>query len=120
MGIARVADEDEVFMMTAKGKIQRISAADISTIGRNTQGVRIMNVDDGDSLIAIVRAPAEEDNGEEEATGEGEATEGATQAAEDPAAEDSTVDDTGAKDASTEVADDESDDSPEADSSEDE
>ena len=117
MGIARVADEDEVFMMTAKGKIQRISAADISTIGRNTQGVRIMNVDDGDSLIAIVRAPAEEDNGEEEA---GEATEGATQAAEDPAAEDSTVDDTGAKDASTEVADDESDDSPEADSSEDE
>ena len=120
MGIARVADEDEVFMMTAKGKIQRISAADINTIGRNTQGVRIMNVDDGDSLIAIVRAPAEEDNGEEEATGEGEATEGATQAAEDPAAEDSTVDDTGAKDASTEVADDESDDSPEADSSEDE
>ena len=60
IGIARVADDDEVFMMTAKGKIQRIAASDISTIGRNTQGVRIMNVDDGDSLIAIVRAPAEE------------------------------------------------------------
>ena len=78
VGIARVTDEDEVFMMTAKGKIQRISAGDISTIGRNTQGVRIMNVDDGDNLIAIVRAPAEE-KPEEEAL--------ATAAAETPAAD---------------------------------
>ncbi len=67
IGIARVADDDEVFMMTAKGKIQRIAASDISTIGRNTQGVRIMNVDDGDSLIAIVRAPAEEESEEDAA-----------------------------------------------------
>jgi len=60
ISIARVNDEDEIFMMTAKGKIQRISAADINIIGRNTQGVRIMNVDDGDSLIAVVRVPPEE------------------------------------------------------------
>ncbi len=62
IGIARVTDEDEIFMMTAKGKIQRIKAADISVIGRNTQGVRIMNVDEGDSLIAVVRIPAEEES----------------------------------------------------------
>ena len=37
IGIARVTDEDEIFMMTAKGKIQRIKAADISVIGRNTR-----------------------------------------------------------------------------------
>ena len=61
IGIARVTDEDEVFMMTAKGKIQRIKAADIGVIGRNTQGVRIMNVDQGDQLIAVVRVPPEED-----------------------------------------------------------
>ncbi len=60
ISIARVNDDDEIFMMTAKGKIQRISAADISIIGRNTQGVRIMSVDAGDSLIAIVRVPPEE------------------------------------------------------------
>lgn len=65
IGIARVGDGDEIFMMTAKGKIQRISAADIGVIGRNTQGVRIMNVDDGDSLIAVVRVPAEEASVEE-------------------------------------------------------
>jgi DNA gyrase subunit A len=46
--------------MTAKGKIQRIKADDINIIGRNTQGVRIMNVDEGDSLIAVVRVPPEE------------------------------------------------------------
>ncbi len=60
ISIARVTDGDEIFMMTAKGKIQRIAAADINIIGRNTQGVRIMNVDDGDNLIAVVRVPPEE------------------------------------------------------------
>jgi DNA gyrase subunit A len=66
IGIARVTDEDEIFMMTAKGKIQRIAAADINVIGRNTQGVRIMNVDDDDSLVAVVRVPAEEESDEED------------------------------------------------------
>ncbi|WP_407652691.1 DNA gyrase subunit A [Aporhodopirellula aestuarii] len=60
IGIARVTDEDELFLMTAKGKLQRISAADINVIGRNTQGVRIMSVDKDDELIAVVRVPAEE------------------------------------------------------------
>ncbi|MCC9643873.1 DNA gyrase subunit A [Rhodopirellula sp. JC740] len=69
IGIARVNDDDELFLMTAKGKLQRISAGDISVIGRNTQGVRIMNVDDGDELIAVVRVPAEE-NAEEVAAPE--------------------------------------------------
>jgi DNA gyrase subunit A len=61
-----VNNDDEVFMMTAKGKIQRIEAGDIGVIGRNTQGVRIMNVDEDDSLIAIVRVPPEEDAEEPE------------------------------------------------------
>lgn len=71
ISIARVTDEDELFMMTARGKIQRIKAADISIIGRNTQGVRIMNVDEGDSLVAVVRVPPEEDVEEEVAADAG-------------------------------------------------
>ena len=39
-------------MITAGGKIQRIAAREISTIGRNTQGVRIMSLDEGDTLAA--------------------------------------------------------------------
>ena len=68
IGIARVKDDDEIFMMTAKGKIQRIKAADVNVIGRNTQGVRIMNVDEGDSLVAVVRVPAEEASDDEDET----------------------------------------------------
>ncbi len=61
IGIARVDDEDEVLMMTARGKIQRIRASEISVIGRNTQGVRIMNLDEDDLLAAVVRVPQEEE-----------------------------------------------------------
>ena len=60
IGIVAVHDDDELLMMTARGKIQRIAAREISTIGRNTQGVRIMSLDDDDSLAAIVRVPREE------------------------------------------------------------
>ena len=82
ISIARVTDDDEVFLMTAKGKIQRISAADISVIGRNTQGVRIMSVDEGDSLIAAVRAPAEETSDEEQGDEQPPATPAVAPAAE--------------------------------------
>ena len=64
VGIVRVDDTDELFMMTARGKIQRIRASDISVIGRNTQGVRIMSLDEGDSLAAVVRVPKDE-NGDD-------------------------------------------------------
>jgi DNA gyrase subunit A len=60
VGIAVVTDENEVLMMTARGKIQRIRASDISVLGRNTQGVRIMRLDEGDSLVAIVPVPKAE------------------------------------------------------------
>ncbi len=62
ISIARVDDDDELLMMTARGKIQRIKASDISVIGRNTQGVRIMSLGDEDSLTAIVRVPKDDDD----------------------------------------------------------
>ncbi len=64
IGIARVTDSDEVIMMTRRGKIQRIAASGISVIGRNTQGVRIMNTDSNDELAAVVRVPREENGAE--------------------------------------------------------
>jgi DNA gyrase subunit A len=60
IGVEVVRDSDELLMMTARGKLQRIAAADISVIGRNTQGVRIMSLDEGDTLVAVVRVPPEE------------------------------------------------------------
>lgn len=60
VSIVRVDDDDELLMMTARGKIQRIKASDVGVIGRNTQGVRIMTLDEGDALTAVVRVPKEE------------------------------------------------------------
>jgi DNA gyrase subunit A len=62
VAISRVDDSDEILMMTARGKLQRVPAADISVIGRNTQGVRIMSLDEGDTLVAVVRVPKEEES----------------------------------------------------------
>jgi len=67
VGIVAVADDDELLMLTARGKIQRIAAADVSVIGRNTQGVRIMTLEEDDTLVAVKRVPKEEENDKEEA-----------------------------------------------------
>jgi DNA gyrase subunit A len=60
IGISRVDERDELLMMSARGKIQRIAAREISVIGRNTKGVRIMSLDAGDTLAAVVRVPQED------------------------------------------------------------
>jgi DNA gyrase subunit A len=67
VGIVHVSDTDELLMMTAHGKIQRIAASDIGIIGRNTQGVKIMSLDDDDTLVAVKRVPMEENGKAEEA-----------------------------------------------------
>ena len=73
ISIVRANDDDELIMMTARGKLQRIAARDVSIVGRNTQGVRIMSLDAGDTLAVIVRVPKVENgdaNGDEPTVGE--------------------------------------------------
>lgn len=57
--ILAVAEDDHVLMITSGGKIQRIRVSDISQIGRNTQGVRVIRLKDGDQLVSCARIPAE-------------------------------------------------------------
>jgi DNA gyrase subunit A len=65
IGCVRVGDDDELLMISARGKLQRIAASDVSIVGRNTQGVRIMSLDDDDTLVAVKRLPREESDEEE-------------------------------------------------------
>ncbi len=60
IGIKAVTDDDQLLLMTAGGKIQRIKCGDLNTIGRNTQGVRIMSLDDDDTLAVIALVPRDE------------------------------------------------------------
>ena len=71
VSIVSVRDEDQVLMMTARGKIQRVNVREIKPIGRNTQGVRIMRLDVEDTLAAVVPVPPGEV--EEAGDSEGEA-----------------------------------------------
>ena len=66
IGIVRVSDDDEILMMTARGKLQRMAVNEIGIVGRNTKGVRIMKLDDNDLLTAAVRVPPEAENGDQE------------------------------------------------------
>jgi len=71
IGIVRVRDDDELLMITARGQLQRIRASDISIVGRNTQGVTIMNLDEGDTLVAVKRVPRQENGGPEQTAADG-------------------------------------------------
>ena len=68
IGVAVVFPGDEILMMTARGKIQRMHVDEVRVTGRNTQGVRIMNVDADDRLVAVRVVPAEENDGAAEET----------------------------------------------------
>ena len=57
--VVAVSEDDEVLMVTANGKIQRVRAGDISQIGRNTQGVRIIRLGSNDVLVSMARIPSE-------------------------------------------------------------
>jgi len=85
IAVVRVTDDDEVLLMTARGKIQRLAASDISVIGRNTQGVRIMGLSEGDSLVGVVRVPPEEKD--ESPADVGDSPESGPVAGEGPAGE---------------------------------
>ena len=60
-----VTDEDDVMLVTSAGIVIRMHAAAISCIGRNTRGVRLMNVRDG--VVATVAVTEKDDEAEVEA-----------------------------------------------------
>ncbi|MBI3377524.1 MAG: DNA gyrase subunit A [Nitrospirae bacterium] len=53
VGLIQVRDEDEIVMITNSGKLIRTTANNISLLGRNTQGVRLMDVDAEDKIVSI-------------------------------------------------------------------
>jgi DNA gyrase subunit A len=58
-----ISDDDQVLMITAYGKIIRMDASGISRIGRATQGVRLIQMDEGDEVVAAIRTVEREEEG---------------------------------------------------------
>ena len=53
IGAVNANDNDQIIMITNKGKTIRISVSDMPLIGRNTQGVRLQVLSDDEKLVAI-------------------------------------------------------------------
>ena len=61
VGVAQVVDDDEVMLITDGGKVLRCPVSGISTMGRATQGVRVMNLATDRELVASMARLAEAD-----------------------------------------------------------
>lgn len=56
-----VTDADDVMIITEKGKIIRVHVNGILPSGRNTQGVKLVNLDPGDTITGVVQVPNTEE-----------------------------------------------------------
>ncbi|TDC41959.1 DNA gyrase subunit A [Actinomadura sp. KC345] len=72
VGALMVGPDDEVFAMTSNGGVIRTTAAEIKQSGRQTMGVRLMNLADGDSVVAIARNVESMEDSEDVEAGDGE------------------------------------------------
>ncbi|HMF58864.1 MAG TPA: DNA gyrase C-terminal beta-propeller domain-containing protein, partial [Vicinamibacterales bacterium] len=62
VGIAYVREDDELMIISQQGMILRMRAGDVRSIGRATQGVRLIGMDEGDEVVAIAKLAEKEDD----------------------------------------------------------
>jgi DNA gyrase subunit A len=56
----QVTDSDQLMIITEKGKIIRLRASEISVIGRNTQGVRLINLEEDEKVVGVAKVVEED------------------------------------------------------------
>ena len=83
VAIKAVRDDEQLMLITRNGVINRQRVADIRVIGRATQGVKLVNLDEGDVVVDVARVVVEEDD---DADGEEAEAGVAAEAGEDPGA----------------------------------
>ena len=67
VGAIQLTEQHEILLISDKGTLVRTRAAEVSQVGRNTQGVTLMRVGEGETLIGLQRLDASVDNGGEDA-----------------------------------------------------
>ncbi|MBO6584854.1 MAG: DNA gyrase subunit A [Gracilimonas sp.] len=66
IALKEVTDQDDLMIITERGKVIRMNCGGIRTMGRNTQGVRIMRLDSDGAIAAVTRVVNEEEGDEED------------------------------------------------------
>ncbi len=72
MGILQVEADDQIMLVSDRGKVVRIAVKDISVIGRVTQGVKLMDTEAGERVVSVAKVAEKGENGDD--AGESEAT----------------------------------------------
>jgi DNA gyrase subunit A len=75
IAIKAVTDEDDLMIITENGIAIRLAVRAVRVMGRNTQGVRLINLRDGDRIAAATQVPAQTENDEDNKTETGAAEE---------------------------------------------
>jgi DNA gyrase subunit A len=65
IGVQQVTEDDQLMLVTNIGKIIRLRIKDIRIIGRNTQGVRLIEIDEGERVVSLARLAEKEEEDEE-------------------------------------------------------
>jgi DNA gyrase subunit A len=60
VGVVSVRNGDDVMFITSQGMVNRTPADEIRIVGRNTQGVRVMGVEEGDRIVSLAKVAREE------------------------------------------------------------
>ena len=66
VGGQQITEDDQLMLVTNKGKIIRLRIKDIRVIGRNTQGVRLIDLEEGERVVSLARLAEKEEDDEEE------------------------------------------------------
>jgi DNA gyrase subunit A len=61
VAIKEVVDNDDLIVVTKDGQVIRSHMTELRVMGRNTQGVRVVRLNDGDTVAAVANVPADED-----------------------------------------------------------
>ena len=72
IAIKNVSDENDLMIITQKGLTIRLAVSSVSVLGRATQGVRMINLKEDDSIASVARVTIEDTNGDEEEATENE------------------------------------------------
>src|SRR5438876_7299346 len=60
VGVIAVREDDDIMLITTQGMVNRTHVREIRVIGRNTQGVRIMNLNEADKIASIAKVANED------------------------------------------------------------
>ncbi len=69
-GVQQVGEDDQLMLISNRGKIIRLRIKDIRLIGRNTQGVRLIELEEGERVVSLARLAEKEEEDEIEEKGE--------------------------------------------------